>query len=130
MLIIESKKYIIPVICRQEVENNFVGWWNELEQRFILGSKTNIQHLFKLVSEYYDSESGIMIYLDTKDKTPGYFNFQFSLFLSQEDYSIHIGELIEPNKILYKRTATLKQNGKKYYITDFKESYPGIPSLN
>lgn len=47
-LIIESKKYLVSVLWEEE---KVLGWWNELENKFILGYKTIMDEFILLIEE-------------------------------------------------------------------------------
>lgn len=57
MLIIEDSKYLVPIFKHSLSLNEllFIGWWNELGKKFIIGQKENMDDFINLLIITYQS---------------------------------------------------------------------------
>lgn len=97
MLIVESTKYMVPILrVGLRLRSGIIGWWNELENKFVLGSKDNLNYLIKLTTTSYNPNTYVIIYAE---KYHGKYYARMYINLKK----IQLIETYNKGKILYRR---------------------------
>lgn len=96
MLIIESKKYLVPVFSAfHKRELAFIGWWSELSNVFIPGIEEALNKVIKYGSENYFSFRLLIVHIPEKKRNGVY---DITIYCSN-----FIAECFMNKRILYKR---------------------------
>lgn len=100
MLIIEDKKYIKQIFRGfQQVESSkFMGWWNELENKFMIGHNDNLNTLIDYALKTSPLKCVLIIYA-TKMKHGLYYH---AFIRTYDGGDINCIADINASKILYK----------------------------